>query len=110
MGHSYALNICNAVSIFLPVFSHCFPIFPIYNILAPRFITSPLMLALASRRNASLREEIAKREAARLQAVADRLQQQAERSRQASAEAAKARLEAERGMREGRRDYFDRDK
>lgn len=69
-----------------------------------------VLLALASRRNASLREEIAKREAARLQAVADRLQQQAERSRQASAEAAKERLEAERGMREGRRDYFDRDK
>ena len=69
-----------------------------------------VLLALAGRRNASLREEIARRESARLQAVANRLQQQAERSRQASAEAAKARLEAERGMREGRRDYFDRDK
>ena len=44
MGHSYALNICNAVSIFLPVFSRCFPIFPIYNTLAPRFITSPITL------------------------------------------------------------------
>ena len=69
-----------------------------------------VLLALAGRRNASLREELAKREAAWLQAVANRLQQQAERSRQASAEAAKARLEAERGMREGRRDYFDSDK
>ena len=69
-----------------------------------------VLLALASRRNASLREEIAKREAARLQAVANRLQQQAERSRQASAEAAKARLDVEREIREGRRDYFDRDK
>ena len=69
-----------------------------------------VLLALASRRNASLREELAKREAARLKGIADRLQQQAERSRQASVEAAKVRLEAERGMREGRRDYFDRDK
>ena len=69
-----------------------------------------VLLALAGRRNASLREELAKREAARLQAVADRLQRQAERSRQASVEAAKVRLEAEQGMREGRRDYFDRDK
>ena len=69
-----------------------------------------VLLALAGRRNASLREELAKREAARLKGIADRLQQQAERSRQASAEAAKERLEAERGMREGRRDYFDRDK
>lgn len=69
-----------------------------------------VLLALAGRRNASLREEIAKREAARLKGIADRLQQQAERSRQASVEAAKVRLEAERGMREGRRDYFDRDK
>lgn len=46
MGHSQALNICNAVSIFLPVFSRCFPIFPIYNILAPRFITSPIIKPL----------------------------------------------------------------
>lgn len=69
-----------------------------------------VLLALAGRRNASLREEIAKREAARLKGIADRLQQQAERSRQASAEAAKVRLEAEREIREGRRDYFDRDK
>ena len=69
-----------------------------------------VLLALAGRRNASLREELTKREAARLQAVANRLRQQAERSRQASAEAAKERLEAERGIREGRRDYFDSDK
>ena len=69
-----------------------------------------VLLALAGRRNASLREEIAKREAARLKGIADRLHQQAERSRQASVEAAKVRLEAERGIREGRRDYFDKDK
>ena len=69
-----------------------------------------VLLALAGRRNASLREEIAKREAARLKGIADRLHQQAERSRQASAEAAKARLKAEREIREGRRDYFDSDK
>ena len=69
-----------------------------------------VLLALAGRRNASLREEIAKHEAARLKGITDRLQQQAERSRQASAEAAKERLEAEWEIREGRRDYFDRDK
>lgn len=69
-----------------------------------------VLLALAGRRNASLREELAKREAARLKGITDRLQQQAERSRQASAEAAKARLEAERKIREGRRDYFEKDK
>jgi len=69
-----------------------------------------VLLAVAGRRNASLREELAKREAARLKGIADRLQQQAERTRQASAEAAKERLEAEREIREGRRDYFDRDK
>ena len=51
MGHSYALNICNAVSIFLPVFSRCFPIFPIYNILAPRFITSPIICTYPAMRN-----------------------------------------------------------
>lgn len=56
MGHSYALNICNAVSIFLPVFSHCFPIFPIYNILAPRFITSPISLVLVAGFGARLPE------------------------------------------------------
>ena len=69
-----------------------------------------VLLALADRRNAFLHEELAKREAARLQAVADNLQQRAERSRQASAGAAKARLKAEREIREGRRDYFDSDK
>ena len=34
-----------------------------------------VLLALAGRRNASLREEIAKRESARLKGIADRLQQ-----------------------------------
>lgn len=69
-----------------------------------------VLLALASRRNASLREEIAKREAARLQAVANRLQQQAERSRQASARAQQERARVEQDMNAGKRDYFEQDK
>ena len=69
-----------------------------------------VLLALAGRRNASLREEIAKREAARLQAVAHRLQQQAERSRQASAEAQQERARVEKDMDAGKRDYFEKDK
>ena len=69
-----------------------------------------VLLALAGRRNASLREEIAKREAARLQAVANRLQQQAERSRQASAEAQQERARVEKDMNAGKRDYFEQGK
>ena len=69
-----------------------------------------VLLALAGRRNASLREEIAKREAARLQAVANRLQQQAERTRQASAEAQQERVRVEKDMDAGKRDYFEKDK
>ena len=69
-----------------------------------------VLLALAGRRNASLRAEIAKREAARAKAATDTLLERAKRSRAASAEAAKARLEAEQAAREGRRDYFDSDK
>lgn len=66
-----------------------------------------VLLALAGRRNASLREEIAKREAARLQAVADRLQQQAERSRQAAAAAQQERARVEKDISAGKRDYFE---
>ena len=66
-----------------------------------------VLLALAGRRNASLREELAKREAARLQAVANRLQQQAERSRQASAEAQQERARVEKEISAGKRDYFE---
>ena len=69
-----------------------------------------VLLALAGRRNASLREEIAKREAARLQAVANRLQQQAERTRQASAEAQQERVRVEKDMDAGKRDYFEKGK
>ena len=69
-----------------------------------------VLLALAGRRNASLREEIAKRESARLQAVANRLQQQAERSRQASARAQQERARVEQDMNAGKRDYFEQDK
>lgn len=66
-----------------------------------------MLLALAGRRNASLREELAKREAARLQAVADRLQRQAERSRQAAAQAQQERARVERDLDAGKRDYFE---
>lgn len=66
-----------------------------------------VLLALAGRRNASLREELAKREAARLKGIADRLQQQAERSRQASAEAQQERARVEKDMDAGKRDYFE---
>lgn len=69
-----------------------------------------VLLALAGRRNASLREEIAKREAARLQAVANRLQQQAERTRQAAAQAQQERVRVEKDMDAGKRDYFEKGK
>lgn len=69
-----------------------------------------VLLALAGRRNASLREELAKREAARLQAVANRLQQQAERTRQAAAQAQQERARVEKDMDAGKRDYFEKDK
>ena len=66
-----------------------------------------VLLALAGRRNASLREEIAKREAARLQAVANRLRQQAERTRQAAAQAQRERARVEKDISAGKRDYFE---
>lgn len=66
-----------------------------------------VLLALAGRRNASLREEIAKREAARLKGIADRLQQQVERSRQASAEAQQERARVEQNISAGKRNYFE---
>ena len=66
-----------------------------------------VLLALAGRRNASLREELAKREAARLKGIADRLHQQAERSRQASAEAQQERARVEQNISAGKRNYFE---
>ena len=66
-----------------------------------------VLLALASRRNASLREEIAKREATRLKGIADRLHQQAERSRQAAAAAQQERARVEKDISAGKRDYFE---
>ena len=66
-----------------------------------------VLLALAGRRNASLREEIAKREAARLQAVANRLRQQAERTRQAAAQAQQERARVEQNISAGKRNYFE---
>jgi len=69
-----------------------------------------VLLALAGRRNASLREELAKREAARLKGITDRLQQQAERTRQAAAQAQQERARVEKDMDAGKRDYFEKDK
>ena len=66
-----------------------------------------VLLALAGRRNASLREELAKREAARLKGIADRLHQQTERSRQASAEAQQERARVEQNISAGKRNYFE---
>ena len=66
-----------------------------------------VLLARAGRRNASLREEIARREAARLKGIADRLQQQVERSRQASAEAQQERARVEQNISAGKRNYFE---
>ena len=66
-----------------------------------------VLLALAGRHNASLREELAKREAARLQAVANRRQQQAERTRQAAEQAQRERARVEQEIDAGRRDYFE---
>jgi len=43
-------------------------------------VIAVLVALLAGRRSASLREEIAQRESAQLQAIADHLQRQAERS------------------------------
>jgi len=66
-----------------------------------------VLLALAGRRNASLREEIARREAARLKGIADRLHQQAERSRQASAQSQQERARVEQNISAGKRNYFE---
>nr|DAY00284.1 MAG TPA: Protein of unknown function (DUF2570) [Caudoviricetes sp.] len=69
-----------------------------------------VLLALAGRRNASLRAEIAKREAARLQAVTNELQQRAERLRQATIKMQQERARVERDIDAGKRDYFEQDK
>ena len=69
-----------------------------------------VLLALAGRRNASLREEIAKREAARLQAVTNELQQRSERLRQATIKMQQERARVERDIDAGKRDYFEQDK
>lgn len=69
-----------------------------------------VLLALAGRRNASLREELAKREAARLQAVTNELQQRAERLRQATIKMQQERARVERDIDAGKRDYFEQDK
>ena len=66
-----------------------------------------VLLALAGRRNASLRAEIARRESSRLQAVANRLRQQAERTRQAAAQAQRERARVEKDISAGKRNYFE---
>ena len=66
-----------------------------------------VLLALAGRRNASLREEIAKREAARLKGITGQLQRQAERARQAAQRAQQERERVEKDISAGKRDYFE---
>lgn len=68
-----------------------------------------VLLALAGRRNASLREEIAKREAARLKGITGQLQRQAKRSRQAAAQAQQERARVEKDISTGKRDYFEQE-
>lgn len=59
-------------------------------------------------RNARLDAELARRERSRLQAIADGLKERAARANQAAAASRREREEAEKGMKEGRRDYFEK--
>ena len=67
-----------------------------------------VLLALAGRRNASLREEIAKREAAREAARAAELSRRARKQEAARPQAAARRDEVQRNT--GRRNYFESDR
>nr|DAG02304.1 MAG TPA: hypothetical protein [Myoviridae sp. ctRci5]DAU29631.1 MAG TPA: hypothetical protein [Caudoviricetes sp.] len=49
-----------------------------------------------------------RRERSRLQAIADGLKERAARANQAAAVSKREREEAEKGMKEGRRDYFEK--
>lgn len=59
-------------------------------------------------RNARLSAEMERRERSRLQAIADGLKERAARANQAAAVSQREREEAEKGMKEGRRDYFEK--
>ena len=59
-------------------------------------------------RNARLDAELERRERSRLQAIADGLKERASRANQAAAVSKREREEAEKGMKEGRRDYFEK--
>ena len=59
-------------------------------------------------RNARLDAELERRERSRLQAIADGLKERAARANQAAAVSNREREEAEKGMKEGRRDYFEK--
>ena len=59
-------------------------------------------------RNARLDAEMERRERSRLQAIADGLKERAARANQAAVASKREREEAEKGMKEGRRDYFEK--
>lgn len=59
-------------------------------------------------RNARLDAEMERRERSRLQAIADGLKERAARANQAAVQSRQEREEAEKGMKEGRRDYFEK--
>ena len=59
-------------------------------------------------KNARLSAEMEWRERSRLQAIADGLKARAERANQAAVASKREREEAEKGMKEGRRDYFEK--
>lgn len=61
-------------------------------------------------RNARLTVELERRERSRLQAIADGLKERAARANQAAAASKREREEAEQSIRQGRRDYFEREK
>ena len=59
-------------------------------------------------KNARLNAEMERRERSRLQSIADGLKARAERANQAAVASKREREEAEKGMKEGRRDYFEK--
>ena len=67
-----------------------------------------VMVNLLRARNARLTLEMERRERSRLQAIADGLQARAARANQAAVASRREREEAEKGMKEGRRDYFEK--
>lgn len=67
-----------------------------------------VMVNLLRARNARLTLEMERRERSRLQAIADGLKARAARANQAAVASWREREEAEKGMKEGRRDYFEK--